>query len=46
VFPGKRFPRFYLAQAMLRRFFKVAGSIVAFVIRYGLAWLVYDGDRR
>ena len=26
--------------------FKVAGSILAFVIRYGLAWLVYDGDRR
>lgn len=25
---------------------KVAGSIVAFVVRYGLAGLVYDGDRR
>ena len=25
---------------------KVAGSFLAFVIRYGLAWLVYDGDRR
>ena len=25
---------------------KVACSILAFVIRYGLAWLVYDGDRR
>ena len=25
---------------------KVAGSILAFVIRYGLAGLVYDGDRR
>ncbi|PPQ67548.1 hypothetical protein CVT26_006849 [Gymnopilus dilepis] len=25
---------------------QVAGSIFAFFIRYGLAWLVYDGDRR
>ncbi|KAJ2935193.1 hypothetical protein H1R20_g1918, partial [Candolleomyces eurysporus] len=25
---------------------QVAGSIVAFVVRYGLAGLVYDGDRR
>ena len=41
------FRLFYLSRTdMLRRFFKVAGSILAFVIRYGLAWLVYDGDRR
>jgi hypothetical protein len=26
--------------------FQVAGSVLAFVIRYGLAGLVYDGDRR
>ena len=25
---------------------QVMGSIVAFVVRYGLAYLVYDGDRR
>lgn len=25
---------------------QVAGSVLAFVIRYGLAGLVYDGDRR
>lgn len=25
---------------------QVAGSIVAFLVRYGLAGLVYDGDRR
>jgi len=25
---------------------QVAGSVVAFVVRYGLAGLVYDGDRR
>jgi len=25
---------------------QVAGSVIAFVIRYGLAGLVYDGDRR
>ncbi|KAF9481207.1 N-acetylglucosaminephosphotransferase [Pholiota conissans] len=25
---------------------QVAGSILAFFIRYALAWLVYDGDRR
>jgi len=25
---------------------QVCGSIFAFFIRYGLAWLVYDGDRR
>lgn len=27
-------------------FLKIAGSVLAFVIRYGLAGLVYDGDRR
>jgi len=25
---------------------QIAGSIVAFIVRYGLAYLVYDGDRR
>lgn len=25
---------------------QIAGSVVAFVIRYGLAWLLYDGNRR
>jgi len=25
---------------------QVAGSILGFIIRYALAWLVYDGDRR
>ncbi|KAI0081567.1 N-acetylglucosaminephosphotransferase [Panus rudis PR-1116 ss-1] len=25
---------------------QVAGSVLAFVVRYGLAWLVYDGNRR
>jgi len=25
---------------------QIAGSVLAFVVRYGLAWLVYDGDRR
>ncbi|KZT64628.1 N-acetylglucosaminephosphotransferase [Daedalea quercina L-15889] len=25
---------------------QVAGSVFAFVVRYGLAWLVYDGNRR
>jgi len=25
---------------------QVAGSVLAFTIRYGLAGLVYDGDRR
>jgi len=27
-------------------FLQIAGSVLAFVIRYGLAGLVYDGDRR
>lgn len=26
--------------------FQVGCSILAFVVRYGMAWLVYDGDRR
>ena len=25
---------------------QVLCSVLAFVVRYGLAWLVYDGDRR
>lgn len=25
---------------------QITGSVVAFVVRYGLAYLVYDGDRR
>jgi len=25
---------------------QVTGSVLAFVVRYGLAGLVYDGDRR
>jgi UDP-N-acetylglucosamine--dolichyl-phosphate N-acetylglucosaminephosphotransferase len=25
---------------------QIAGSVLAFIIRYGLAGLVYDGDRR
>jgi len=25
---------------------QVAGSVLAFIVRYGLAGLVYDGDRR
>lgn len=27
-------------------FRQVGGSVVAFVVRYGLAGLVYDGNRR
>lgn len=26
--------------------FQIAGSLLAFFIRYGLAGLIYDGDRR
>ncbi|TDL23139.1 N-acetylglucosaminephosphotransferase [Rickenella mellea] len=25
---------------------QISGSLLAFIVRYGLAWLVYDGDRR
>lgn len=25
---------------------QVAGSVLAFAVRYGLAWLLYDGNRR
>lgn len=46
-----RFPwqRSYANQNVLSvSFFKlqVVCSILAFVVRYGMAWLVYDGDRR
>lgn len=40
-------PRFiFIIHRHAKTLFKVAGSVLAFVIRYGLARLVYDGDRR
>jgi UDP-N-acetylglucosamine--dolichyl-phosphate N-acetylglucosaminephosphotransferase len=40
-------PRFiFIIHRHAKTLFKVAGSVLAFIIRYGLARLVYDGDRR
>lgn len=47
MFAGGIFP--LLSRSVMievRSQFQVTGSIFAFVVRYGLAGLVYDGDRR